>query len=241
VKLVREYINEKFTEGGDPIRDMGIGASDSRFQKIMKDAKRFESIDKNVAYKELVKYGFFKTKKEAADLMYHVLKYIQKDYYNDITDMRLTWFLSKEEDIKKAEKIIHFIYLLDDNCLYKIVQILIWQNKKELFDICFKKYGKKFLKAIKETGTYISGVGWREMPEWYNQILAKELQKTNFFDLKRKAIQKKVVEMQKELDKITQIENKKVFTEKEAIDMASYFEQYKQHLSDKKYGFSKKL
>jgi len=241
MKLVKEHINEKFEETSDPVQDMGIGGSDRKFQEIMKDAKLFEAEDRKKAYEELVKYGFFKTKKEAADTLRLIFKYLQKQSWNDITDIDLTWYLAQETDIKKAEKIIHYTYLLDPAFIHKLVQILIWQDKKELFNICFKKYGSKFLKAIKDTGNHIGGVGWRDMPYWYNKILAKEVQKTDFFDIKRQAMQRTIDEMNKELDKISKMENQKTFTPEEAIDMASYFEQYKRHLSDKKYGHSNKL
>lgn len=234
MKLVREHINEKFEETSDPVKDMGIGASDRKFQEIMKNADSFNAADKKAARDELINYGFFKTKKEATEILSLLFKYIQKQLWNGAKDIDLARYLVKETDIKKAEKIINYAYLLDKSFLRKLVQILAWQDKEELFNVCLKKYGKAFIHAIKSTGTYISGVGWRDMPDWYNKILAKELQKTNFFDLKRQAIQIKINDLKKELDKISKMENQKTFTPEEAIDMATYFEQYKKHLSDKK-------
>jgi len=41
MKLVREHINEKFTEEGDPIRDLGIGGKHIREFDTVKDAADF--------------------------------------------------------------------------------------------------------------------------------------------------------------------------------------------------------
>jgi hypothetical protein len=239
MKLVRENINEEFKEQSDPIEDMGISA-DEIFKKIMADAKNADASDRSAIYSELIKYGFFKSKKEAAEMLNPVFKYIQKQSWNDITDIDITWILGKEQDIERAEEIIHYTYLIDPGFVHKLVQILIWKDKEELFNICLKKYGKAFLNAIKETGTHISGVGWRNMPKWYNKILANEVRKTDFFKLKYESIKSEIEEKKEELAKLSKMETQKTFTDEELIDMANYFEQYKKYLSDKKYGLTHK-
>jgi hypothetical protein len=39
MKLVREHINEKFTEDSDPIADMGIGTTIINFEKLRNEVK----------------------------------------------------------------------------------------------------------------------------------------------------------------------------------------------------------
>jgi hypothetical protein len=217
--LVRENISN-FERTGDPIKGMGIGREEIIKKILHSDMERSEMVNELV-----IKYKFFKTKKEAKELLYYIWDY-EKNRYKGFIELMLFWYIN-DMDIKFAEEVIHLLYLFDENSLNEIIQILVYKQKEELFKICQAKYGQKFIEEIKKIGTYITGVGWREHPDWYNQILYDELKKTNYLKKLEQKLNNEIKEIQRSIKILQEISKKKNLSHEELIKMASHFENYK--------------
>jgi hypothetical protein len=147
MKLVREYINEKFAEESDPIKDMGIGLYSKRV---------FETIDQAAKYLMHLIPAIINTNKIPYDIISPTTEYFMpRKYWNPLYEYIIKYIFIKDNKVRA-------IYALN------LLNALIIQLKAK----GFKKINEKFTEE--SDAIHDMGIGMDKIiNDWYDNLIIK--------------------------------------------------------------------
>lgn len=236
MKVVKEYLNEVFSQESDPVEDMSIGRYGAFLNHIgdySHDAYYFDTQQKAQKATELKDAGVFGTKYEALAKITVIYGFI-RSYYENIWVNPLMTALEKKDD-KFNEDVIILLSLLKDKYISLIISMLVYTKKEILYNVLHKKCGDKFDKLAVEADIH-EYYPKHDIPIWHAEVVANKLRNTNYLQSKRIDLEGQLDDIVKKISNeikiIKKLESKKQLTNEEIKQLVAYNELRKREQSD---------